>query len=187
MRFLTIFLFSAFIFGVVSCNRVTSADDLKRIMEMEKRVNEARLHPPQFAEDINLFPFQELAINYQDFVDKYPEAKECPDLLFKAGEIYSQELGEIPRAIELFTRCYQQFPDQKAAPHALFLIAYLYNNSLKNYERAGENYRLFLEKYPNHELSKSARFEIEQMGISPEKLLKNITSQNAEDSVKSPK
>ena len=187
MKFFSIFLFSAIAFGLIACKRITSADDLKRIGELEKKVNEVRNHPPQNAEEIDLFPFQELAITYQDFVDKYPDAKECPDLLFKAGEIYSQELGEVPRAIELFTRCYQQFPDQKAAPHALFLIGYLYNNVVKNYDRAGESYRLFLEKYPQHELAKSAQFEIEQMGVSPEALLKSITNQSNPDSVKSPK
>ena len=161
-------------FFLASCRKVTSAEDLKKIAEMEGRVNDIRNHPPANSADIDLFPFKELAIAYIDFADKFPDAPECPDLLFKAGELYSQELNNLPRAIELFTRDYTEFPQHETAPHALFLKAYLYNNTLRDYVKAEKFYKEFLEKFPNHELAKSARFEIEQMGVPPEELLKRL-------------
>ena len=173
-------------FFLLSCQRVTNAENLKKIGELEKTVNEIRNSAPANPAEVDIFPFQELAIAYVDFVDKYPDATEAPDFLFKAGELYSQELNDLPRALDLFTRDYQQYPDHPTAPHALFLKGYLYNNTLHDYKNAELFYKEFLNKYPKHELAKSARFEIEQMGVPADELLRRLQQESggkAADSV----
>jgi hypothetical protein len=45
-------------------------------------------------------------------------------------------------------------------------------NELNDYEQATETYNLFLDKFPNHDLATSAKEEVENMGLSPEEILK---------------
>jgi hypothetical protein len=76
----------------------------------------------------------------------------------------------------------EKFPDSDLYPTALFQLGFMSNNypQLKNLAYSKECYELFLSKYPNHELSESVRFELENLGKSPEELLKNIQLPNEE-------
>ncbi|MCB9231906.1 MAG: tetratricopeptide repeat protein [Bacteroidia bacterium] len=171
------YYFAILILLASSCKKISSHDEIRKIEEMEANVNEARLSPgPR-----DLEPFRALAEAYVTFVDKYPEAPESPDYLFKAGELYSQELGQLDRSIELFSRNYEQYPNHETASHALFLKAYLYNNTLKDLVNAEKTYREFLRKYPDHELARSAQFELDQLGIPDDELLRRLQSGNLAD------
>jgi hypothetical protein len=45
-------------------------------------------------------------------------------------------------------------------------------NELQNYEAATETYNLFLKTFPDHELATSAKEELDNMGLTPEEILK---------------
>lgn len=173
------YLFAVLFLFAFGCNKISSKEEVKKIQELEGKVNEARLTPgPKNSE-----PFKKLAESYVNFVDKYPQAPESPDYLFKAGELYSQELGQLDRAIELFSRNYEQYPNHETAAHALFLKAYLFNNSLRDLVNAEKTYKVFLDKYPDHELARSAKFELDQLGIPDDELLRRLQGVINGDSV----
>ena len=51
-------------------------------------------------------------------------------------------------------------------------ITVLYADDLMKYDEATSSYNLFLEKYPSHPLAVSAKEELDNMGLSPEEILK---------------
>lgn len=87
----------------------------------------------------------------------------------------SQKLAQ-----QYFYQVFEKFPKSTEAPKSLFMSAYLLANELKQFDQATKQYNLFLENYPDHELAASAKIELENIGLSPEEILKkNINNSNA--------
>lgn len=120
-----------------------------------------------------------LVTAYLEFVDASPNAAEASERLFKAGELYYANLQEPQKGIELFDRLLVNYPKSDRAPDALFQQAYIYHNHLKDNEQAEAQYRKFLELYPDHDLAPYAQFEIDNLGVPPNELLKKIQQQDS--------
>lgn len=167
--------------GIMACQKVSSRQDLEKIQELEKKAEANREAASMGTAKLDDALLKSLGESYVKWADNYPEAPETPEFLFRAGELYSNELQDFPRAIEVFERDYQGYPAHETAANALFFIGYLYNNSLHDLPKAERYYKEFLEKYPNHNMARHAEFELESLGMSPdevfEKILKN-ESQN---------
>jgi len=57
----------------------------------------------------------------------------------------------------------------------LFMAGFVLANELNMYNEATETYNYFIEKFPEHELAASAKEELDNMGLTPEEILrKNI-------------
>jgi outer membrane protein assembly factor BamD (BamD/ComL family) len=54
---------------------------------------------------------------------------------------------------------------------ALFQIGFIYNNKLGNVDSARIAYEQFLAKFPQHELAPYAKFELDNLGKSPDTIL----------------
>jgi TolA-binding protein len=67
---------------------------------------------------------------------------------------------------------YEKYPDSEEAPKSLFMSGFILANDLMLYDKATSSYNLFLEKYPSHPLAVSAKEELDNMGLSPEEILK---------------
>ena len=52
------------------------------------------------------------------------------------------------------------------------MAGYILANDLQKYDDATKSYKLFIEKYPGHPLASSAKQELDNMGLSPEEILK---------------
>jgi len=76
------------------------------------------------------------------------------------------------KSIESFKKIFEKYPQNKYAPVSLFMSGFVQANELQNYDEATKAYNLFLQKYPDHELAKSAKEELDNMGLSPEDILK---------------
>ena len=160
--------------AIGSCKKISSQEDINKINQLETEVNAIRSSPRIMDKNLDLTPFTALAEAYLAFADNFPDAPESPDFLFKAGELYSQELTDPKKAISLFSRVFEKYPDSKPAAQSLFLKGYLYNNVLKDLVNAEKAYHQFLESYPNHELAKSATFELDVLGKSEEEILQDL-------------
>lgn len=107
--------------------------------------------------------------------------------LRKLGVIYQQNnLPEVDYnesqkiAKQYFYQVFEKFPKSPEAPKSLFMSAYILANELKEFDKATKQYNMFLENYPNDELAASAKIELENIGLSPEEILKkNINNSNA--------
>ncbi len=114
--------------------------------------------------------------HYRAVVDQFPGDSLAEASQFSIASILQNDLHDFPGAIAAYKKYVQLYPDTKNTPSALFLVAYIYHNELKNLDSASAMYTRFLEKYPDHEMAVSARYELENLGKSPEELLPGTPS-----------
>jgi len=152
---------------LISCNQNKSNLETIKALEAELFSEEAI-----FNEDGKNKAFQ-LVEAYLNYADENPEDSITPEYLFKAGDI-DMNLGNAPSAISTFNRIIYDYPEYKKAPECLFLVAYIYENYLSDYGKATELYTLFVEKYPDNDFADDAEMSIQNMGKSPEELIKEF-------------
>jgi tetratricopeptide (TPR) repeat protein len=121
----------------------------------------------------------ELLEIYIEKADSEPNSEQAPDFLFKAAEL-AMNLEKTQRAMNLYNKVIYSYPQYEKAPECLFLLAFIYENTLQNYGKAKELYELFLEKYPDHDFADDAQFSLQYLGKSPEELMREFESNNAD-------
>ncbi len=178
-RFPSIILVAVASLSIVACQKISSRQDLERIQALEKKADENREAASMGGASANLKLLDSLGSSYLTWADNYPDAPETPEFLFRAGELYSNELQNFPVAIQAFERDYKNYPEHETAANALFFIGYLYNNSVHDLAKAEQYYKEFLAKYPEHNMAKHAKFELESLGMSPDELFAKIISQDS--------
>lgn len=115
---------------------------------------------------------------YIAFADKYPDDERAPEFLFKAGQglgaIASQkkDMKLHEESIAIFKRIQENYPKHHYAEEALFLSGFVYENHMGDIAKAKATYQEFIEKYPQSELAEDAQFAIDNLGISPEDIIK---------------
>jgi TolA-binding protein len=165
--------------ALVSCQKISSRQDLEKIQALEKKADANRESASLGAAQLDTTLLSSLGKSYLAWADNYPEASETPEFLFRAGELYSNELQNFPKAIEVFERDYLNYPAHETAANALFFIGYLYNNSLHDLAKAEHYYKTFLDKYPQHNMAKHAQFELESLGLSADEVFAKILIQDS--------
>jgi len=123
--------------------------------------------------------------NYETVVNRYPESSQAPGALFQIATLYQNKMiknlsgvNSYERAEQTFRLVFNKYPESDKAPMALFLSGFILANDLRNFEEATKTYNLFLEKYPDHELAASAKEELQNMGLSPDEILKKKSKKN---------
>ncbi|MEM7040195.1 MAG: hypothetical protein AAF570_24720, partial [Bacteroidota bacterium] len=99
----------------VACKKVSSHQDLEKITELEKQADASREAAGAGKVEVDTALLGKLGNAYLDFAGKYAEAPETPEFLFRAGELYSNELKNFRKAIEVFERNYKQYPEHETA------------------------------------------------------------------------
>jgi tetratricopeptide (TPR) repeat protein len=119
----------------------------------------------------------------KEILSKYPDNKKWD---FKANleiaKVYhAHAIKSVPKneslkiAVKYYTRANAIAPDNKEAPKALFLAAFIEANELQEFQKAKDLYTKFVKLYPKSEMTESAKKEIENLGIPPEKIIeKNL-------------
>lgn len=120
----------------------------------------------------------ELVDLYVDYANSYPDDSMAVEYLFKGAE-FCLNLGEGQRAITLYDRVIQEYPDFRKVPECLFLKGYVYENYLGDLDNAKAIYLEFIEKYPDNEFADDAEISIQNLGKSPEELIKQFEEQQA--------
>ncbi|MCB2220126.1 MAG: tetratricopeptide repeat protein [Bacteroidetes bacterium] len=116
---------------------------------------------------------KELITMYVTYADNYPTDPETPATLFKAGDM-AMNLNQARQAIQIFDRIMDQYPDYEKTPQCLFLKGYIYENDLNDLNTAKKIYEEFLEKYPDDEFADDAKISIQNLGKSPEELIREF-------------
>ena len=163
----------------VACQKVSSHQDLEKIQDLEKLADESRDKANRGQAPLDTVLLKELGEAYLAYAANYPQATEAPEYLFRAGEVFSNELKDFRKAIDAFDKNYRLYPNHETAGNALFFVGYLYNNSLADLENAEKNYKEFLDKYPDHKLAQDARFELKSLGMSMEDVFNNLILQDS--------
>jgi len=121
--------------------------------------------------------------DYNKLIDEYPESELAPEAIIKQASLYHENkvknisLKEaLNKAAELFISVSEKYPRNEKAPSSLFMAGFIYANEVPDYNKAKEVYNLFLKKYPEHELASSAKEELDNMGLTPDEILKKKIS-----------
>jgi outer membrane protein assembly factor BamD (BamD/ComL family) len=141
---------------------------------------EARLHAKP---EMEMGTANTAVVLYADYAKSFPDDPKTPDYLFKAGEI-SSSMKQSTQAIEYFNRVYINFPKYDKAPYCLFLQGFIYESQLNDTAKARKIYTEVIEKYPNEHIAEDAKASIDNMGKTPEELIKEFEKKNQEENKK---
>jgi TolA-binding protein len=111
--------------------------------------------------------------SYLQFVDTYPDDSNSPNYLFKAADV-SINTFHSAESIKLFDRIIKDYPEYEKVPQALFLKAFTYENYLAEVDSARKYYQLFIEEYPNHAFSNDAQISLQNLGKTPEEIIRGF-------------
>ncbi|MEX2590889.1 MAG: tetratricopeptide repeat protein [Chitinophagales bacterium] len=116
---------------------------------------------------------------YGDFAENFPKDSLTPNILFKKADLH-RAMKDYEVAMDIYKKIENDYSDHNKAPHSLFLQGFVYENEIGDMEKAAERYQAFLEKYPNHDLSDDVKFSLDNLGKSPEDIIKEFNKkQNA--------
>lgn len=151
---------------MVGCN---SNDPAKRIEKLEKQVfSTEKAVDPVVASD--------LVSAYCDFADANPNDAMAPEYFFKAVDV-SMNLNEPQRTIFIIDKLLKDYPEYPRTQAALFVKAFIFETRYGNLNMAKKIYEQYLEMYPDGEFAEACRASIENLGLSPEELVKKFESQ----------
>lgn len=110
---------------------------------------------------------------YESYVQKYPKDSLAPKYQFQAAGL-AMTLGNGKKSLELYGNFIKLFPENPKVPVCMFFTAYIYENMIMNLEKAREIYLNFIEKYPNNDFVKDAQVALENLGKTPEQLVREF-------------
>ncbi len=110
---------------------------------------------------------------YAVFGERFPNRANSAEYIFKAGEI-AMNLNQTAKAIKLFTTVFDDYKDYEKRPYALFMKAFVIENQAENYPEATIYYKDFIRMFPDHPMADDAQYSIENMGKSPETLIREF-------------
>ena len=141
-------------------------DPAKRIERLEKQV---------FATEsqIDNDAASDLVSAYCDFVDANPKDAMAPEYLFKAVDV-SMNLNEPQRTIFIIDKLVRDYPDYPRTQAALFVKGFIFETRYNNLDMAKKIYEQYLELYPDGEFAEDCRASIENLGLTPEELVKKF-------------
>lgn len=124
---------------------------------------------------------------YEELLKEFPDTKHKEFVLFELGKIYQSKAIKsnnseinLNNAVKYFTQLFTEFPKSNNSPSALFMTGFIYANELQKLDSAKIRYQEFLDKYPNHELAVSVKYELDNLGLTPEQILENLKKNNLE-------
>jgi len=109
---------------------------------------------------------------YDEYATAHPGDSIAVEYLFRAGDLANGS-GDYLDAIRFYQRCAETETFHKRQV-ALFMQGFIYENQLLDLDNARRIYTEFLERYPDHDLAKDARFSLENLGRTPEDLIRDF-------------
>ncbi len=162
MKFLKLFLLFFAMLVVSSCNSKTDKslfDNAKKLVEQKK--------------------YSEAIKNYEKITKDFPQSSNVPEALFEMAKIYQGQVVKnvdakesLRKAVALYKKIFTKYPDSKRAESSIFMAAFILANELQDLNAARSAYKLYIEKYPDGELAKDAKIELQNLGKSPEEVLR---------------
>ena len=170
MKIVRLFLISMLLtFTLIQC----SPDPKAKVQSLEEKMGAADFT----LDDKGMQIADELIQAYLSFAESHKDSPEAPDYLYKAADL-SLNINKSKQSLDLYNRIIYQYPDYKKVPECLFLMGYIYENYFQELGKAKEIYESFLTKYPNHDFADDAKVSIENLGKSPEELIRSFEEKN---------
>lgn len=152
---------------ITSCGGRSRDAMLKQIRENEKIIKNDTLPP------FDKSTAEKLKLDYLEFARVYPKDSLSAGFLHKAAELSASI--DLPRdAVNILDSLERLYPDYKYMPDVLFFKGYVQESMLNDISAARKTYQVFLRKFPNHKLVPQVEFSIENLGKSPDELVKEF-------------
>ena len=111
---------------------------------------------------------------YENYATAFPEdSTNAIDCFLKGGEV-ATAIKDGKRAEKLWLAALQKYPNHAKASKAMFMLAFCYENTLFDQVNAAKYYNAFLQKYPTDKLALSAQASLQNLGKSPDELVKEF-------------
>ena len=110
---------------------------------------------------------------YATYAERFSNRANSADRLFKAGEL-AMGLNHTTTAIKYLSKVYDEYPDYEKRPYSLFLHAFVLENQAQDLDQAKALYEKFILEYPSHPMTDDAKYSIDNMGKSPEELIREF-------------
>ena len=154
---------------MLSCGEKIS---VKEVKELESKVLAKGARPTK--EEVI-----QLVDAYILFAEQNPDDVQSPDYLFRALDIAVGVNTEGPdKAIKIADVLIEKYPDFEMTPMAMYLKGFVYENIVGDLQNAEKTYRQFIEKYPESPMVEDVKATVENMGLSPEELIRKFESKN---------
>lgn len=157
-------------FVAVSCTN-NKEKELKKIQELEKVVLSNETTPADMKKA------KELVDAFVKFANENPKDTNAVTFLFKAANI-SMNIDKAKQSVELFDKILKDYPSFDKASDCMFLKAFVLDDKLKNINEARKAYEAFINKYPSHEFTDDAKACLNNLGKTPEQLIKEFEAKN---------
>ena len=154
---------------MLSCGEKMSVE---KINELESKV---------FAKDAKMTQENVVALvdAYVVFAEQNPDDAQSPDFLFKALDVAVGTGAEGPqKAIDIANVLIERYPDFEMTPMAMFIKGFVYENMIGDLYNAEMTYRQFIEKYPNSPMVEDVKATLENLGLTPEELVRKFEEAN---------
>jgi len=137
---------------------------------------------------VNEKKYDEAVVIFNQLVEENTESELAPKALFESAKIYQGKViknlnshESLQKSVEVYKKIYNNYPTTAEAENALFMAGFILANDLNDLPGAKEKYELYLEKYPNGQLADDAKIELQNLGKSPEEILKNKIQEDFND------
>ena len=164
-----IFVLLSLALMLLSCGEKMSVE---KINELESKV---------FAKDAVLSSENviQLVDAYLLFAKQNPNDQQTPEFLFKALDVAVGVNAEGPqKAIDIADVLVEKYPDFEMTPMAMFVKGFVYENMIGDLQNAEMTYRQFIEKYPNNPMVEDVKATLENLGLTPEELIRKFEEAN---------
>ena len=154
---------------MLSCGEKMSVE---KINELESKV---------FAKDAVLSSENviQLVDAYLLFAKQNPNDQQTPEFLFKALDVAVGINAEGPqKAINIADVLIEKYPDFEMTPMAMFIKGFVYENMIGDLQNAEMTYRQLIEKYPNNPMVEDVKATLENLGLTPEELIRKFEEAN---------
>lgn len=167
MKNIIISLFVAVV--MMSCNQETALEKINRL-------------EPQMLEEtgrLNKEVCAELVDAYVLYAEQNQNDGKSPAYLMSAIDISFNLNSDKPqKTIDIANILIEKYPDFEMTPMAMYIKGFVYENVAKDLQNAEKTYRQFLEIYPDSPLVESVKSTLENIGLSPEELIKKFEAQS---------
>ena len=111
---------------------------------------------------------------YERVVTEFKDGKYAAEAMFRMGGLYLGEQKKPLQAIAVYRELAEKYTPSEYAHKGLFIAGFTYANELKNYPEAKKVYEEYLTKFPDSSMAKTARFELANLGKSPDEILNRL-------------
>lgn len=163
-----IYLWAVVLIALASCQNQNGKVTIKDVQKAEKAL---------FSQDQTVNPEAAKGAieTFRDFANQNPEDPQSPEYLFKALEVSVNTKQDAPTSIVLCEKLLKSFPEFDKNPVALFMVAsFVYEEQLCDTALAHGTYQRIIKNYPDSPFAKDAAIAIEQLGMSPDELVRKF-------------